>query len=211
MTRLLSLVLSLLLFAPVASAQDGPKPLSSERVKLQLSDQVEDLLRAIRDGKAEVANAILADWKPSAADIDAVFNAEGKAALGEKVLAVAEETFAGTPEEVGKRLELDTAKVNVTVFAESTEGLESMAHGSHAAMHFASALRSTMRHCNKQLQFYAVMMLEHDAPEDATGSYLQVFCRSGDGFVYLGKVWSLEGESEDGGADEGGSEGEGGE
>lgn len=196
MTRtLLALSLALLLAAPALAQDDAPKPQPPQPpLEVQLSDQVGDLLRAIRDGKQDVAKGILAGWKPTQEALAAVLTEEGQAALGEKLLAQAEETFKGTPAEIAERLGLDVTKLHVTVFTSSTEGLESMDQGSIAALHFAAALRHTSRLFQKQKQFYSVMMLEPEAPEDATGSYLQVFVHTKAGFVYLGKLWRLDGE-----------------
>ena len=209
MTR--PLVLALLLSAsalaqesrPAKPPQPAPTQVNQRRVKAQLSDAVGDLLRGIRDGKTEQAAKVLQAWKPTQADLDAVLNDAGRAALGAKLLAAAEETFAGTPAQVGERLGLDTTKLVIRVHPETTEGLEAMTQGSNAAMHYAAAMRRTSRFFNKRLNVYSVSMAPRtpaaetpsDAPPEsaaAEAAHLLVFARVGERFVYLGHVWKQD-------------------
>lgn len=148
--------------------------------------------------------ARLSAWRPTKAALGDVLSEEGVRAIGKAIYVRGRARFrAGDPGLIARELGLHPSMSEVQVFSASTEELATMESGTVAAREFASGLRGMTQFLKPRYQFYVVVLNRPEAakakqpkPKDAldpADARLQLFVHSGKGFVYLGRIWRLEG------------------
>lgn len=151
--------------------------------------------------------ASLRAWRPTKEALVDVLTPEGLRALGKVVYTRGRVRFAPSdPRQIAQSLGLHPSMSEVQVFSASSEELATMESGTVSAKEFASGLRGLAQYLKPRYQFYVVVLdrpaaekARNPKPKDALDSAdarLQLFVHSGQGFVYLGRLWRLP-ESQD--------------
>lgn len=202
MTRRLFLggLLALLAAGSLWAQQKGDEQQDPNRPRFQreqgstaeLKDRLGELLQALGSEQTDKAKELFAAMAPDEKVIADAFAPEAVEKVKPKLLEQSKALFAGEPAEIAKRLKLDPAYSDVTVFQATTEDLLSMEAETDAARHFAGGLRRGAQLLRPRVRFYAVLMRKPEAPELEGGIRLQIFVHFQGRYVLLGKVWKLD-------------------